>query len=231
MFQSIIKDDVKSLIAMTKEFLEAGRTLLVLRCTSHILQGEVDASLFTLEAMNDRLRILRLHSFRLRSLLTTATQGSMTSPQTQKLLAFSILDDTSGTEGIIRTSSPLNQYFTGVKNMRPNFRALRVTEAGEQVVFLSDLSKAAEDLLSNDLRQMISRHSEDSKKSKAFNAICMQHVIEKCKYGDTCKYLHVSSDRMKEFFNQRFRMFLEQMIVVNAMGITLQSQERRSIQG
>jgi hypothetical protein len=230
MFRLILNNDTKSLTPLTRELAKENQNLQSLRCGWQVLGSKRDISVISPDSMDSLLWNLREYSSGLRTLLTLPIHQLTNSPNTQRLLAYSILEDTSGTECIIRRSSPLNKYVTIMKPSGPYFVASRLTDDGESVALLSNISEAIRDLLKQDLRQTISQHSEDSKKARAFNSLCMSHIADKCKQGDACIYLHMPSDKMKESFNQRFRMFLAQMIVINNMGVTLESGERRSIQ-
>jgi hypothetical protein len=230
MFRLILNNDTKSLAPLTRELARENQTLQSLRCVWQVLGSKRDISSISPDMMDNLLWNLREYSSRLRNLLTAPIHQLASSINTQRLLGYSLLEDTSGTECIIRRSSPLNKYITVMKPSGPYFMASRLTDTGESVALLSNISEAVRELLKQDLRQTISQHSEDSKKARAFNSLCMSHIADKCKQGDACIYLHVPSDKMKESFNQRFRMFLAQMIVINNMGVTLESDERRSNQ-
>jgi hypothetical protein len=217
MFKAIARNDSEALNKLANEFFVTDRPLSALRCTYHLLKKDMDIRKHSLEEMNRHLMILRIFGFSLRCLLRTTPQEIAQTPEVRRLLAYTIIEETAGHEVIIRGSSPLHQLFSNLTEDQPPFHSIRRGQRDEHVVLFTELPEAVCFLLNGDLRRCLEHHDGKSRSAHAFKSLCMANLTERCRYGDGCGFFHVPPDALKQSFNERFRLYLCQILVINDM--------------
>lgn len=168
--------------------------------------------------MHIHLRRLYLFGARLRSILAMVKSDFTVSINTQKLLGYKIPDKETSPEAILLRSSGINHRVLSSATKR---LVHRKTETGELVISVKDAGGFGADLLTEEFRRIIERHSTAAQRAKTFQTICMLNIAGKCHHQDDCKYLHAHADEMKEVTNQRFVLFLHQITVINNMDFLL----------
>lgn len=228
MFWAISRDDNGTLTALSESFATKDWSVPMVRCIIHLLRHEKNLKAISPAEMDDYLQTLHRFGSCLRTLLCKAPQDFVQSPDTQRLLGYIVLDDSSSMEAVVRVHSPLHELFHA-GNRTSGYTYLRSKGPNEWVARLADVSSAARYILMRDLKTNLLRHDHNTKGALAFKSLCTANIDGRCKHGDTCFHLHVSSEGIKNSFNQRFRMFLGQMLVINDMDIALGSITRAKI--
>lgn len=226
MFKAILEDDDHTLQNLVDNFSIADQFLPTLRCAYHLLEKDPDIRDLSPEEMDRHLMNIRHLSSSIRIMLRKSPTEIAQAPETGRLLAYTILDENSGQEAVVRISSPLHRKLSELNKNQSSVRYLRSGRESEIVVSLADVSDVVWSLLDSDLRRFLQSHDSQCKSAYAFKPLCIANITENCRYGDTCTFLHVPLDTMKQSFNQRFRMYLGQALVINDMYVALDFETR-----
>jgi hypothetical protein len=165
--------------------------------------------------MRSHLNRLYVFGDRLRSILDMVKSEFAFSGKTQKLLGYRVMDDGSSCETQLLLSSAINQRLSINNSSGPGY-VIRKMANDEHVIAVEEAGRIGRELLIEEFRRIIESHSSAALNARAFQPICMMNIAGKCQWPD-CRYLHVSAEGMKEAINQRFSLFLHQILVINNM--------------
>jgi len=164
--------------------------------------------------MSSRLSLLHLFGQRLQSILRLVQSNFTISKNTQKLLGYKVTKE-NPSEATLLLSSPINPRLA--LNAPSGVGAIiRKTSHGENVISIEDAGRISREILTQEFRRIIETHCAVAQSAGAFQPLCIRNVATKCQRPE-CKYLHVPAERMKEVVNQRFVLFLHQIMVINNM--------------
>jgi len=202
-------------MGLSQRLMETGNVLTALRGFFHGFRELQDIRAFDIHQMRSHLNRLYLFGDRLRSILVTVESEFAFSQNTQKLLGYRVMDDGSSRETLLLLSSAINQRLS-ISNSSGSEYVIRKMANGEHVITVEDASRIGRELLIEDFRRIVESHCAAALNARAFQPICMMNIAGKCQWPD-CRYLHVSAEGMKEAVNQRFSLFLHQILVINNM--------------
>ena len=200
---------------ISQRLMETGNVLAALRGFLHGFRELQDIRVFDIHQMRSHLNRLYLFGDRLRSILAMVESEFAFSQNTQKLLGYKVIDDGSSRETLLLPSSAINQCLS-INNSSGSGYVIRKTANGEHVITVEEAGSIGRELLIEDFRRIIESHCAAALNARAFQPICMMNIAGKCQWPD-CRYLHVSAEGMKEAINQRFSLFLHQILVINNM--------------
>jgi hypothetical protein len=197
---------------LSQRLMEAGNVLPALRGFFHGFRESQEIGVFDMHQMRSHLNRLYLFGDRLRSILAMVESEFAFS---SRFLGYRIMDDGSSRETRILLSSAINQRLSTNNSSRPGY-VIRKMANGEHVIAVEEAGRIGRELLIEDFRRIIESHCSAALNARAFQPICMMNIAGKCQWPD-CRYLHASAEGMKEAINQRFSLFLHQILVINNM--------------
>lgn len=231
MFRSILKDDRQSLPELIPLFIQEQKFAEVIRCYFFIYSKRQELEELSISQM--RVVLADLHTFgsRMRKILSTSTTEFAQTPRTRRLLGYEIHDTDQGQEVIIHPFSALKQSFNPKLKSQAGqmYPVIRELDSGEYIVTLEHVGEAAKTLLESHLMRVAYAHDNACQQAKAFRTLCDNYATGKCRNGPECRWLHVSPEQMRNHFNERFRIYLCQVMVINDMDIVLNPGEKKRI--
>jgi hypothetical protein len=200
---------------LSQKLMETGNVLAALRGFFHGFREPQEIRIFNIHQMRSHLNRLYLFGARLRSILAMVESEFAFSQNTQHLLGYRIIDDGSSREARLLLSSAINLRLSINNSSGPGY-VIRKMANGEHVIAVEEAGRIGRELLIEDFRRIVESHCSAALNARAFQPICMMNIAGKCQWPD-CRYLHASAEEMKETINQRFSLFLHQILVINNM--------------
>ncbi|PVG01897.1 hypothetical protein CPB86DRAFT_698462 [Serendipita vermifera] len=217
MFESIVKDDEMHLLHLSGVFIRKKNTVAALRCYFHVFQKQPDLQEYMFEQMHSRNHHLQCFGSLLRSSLCMDRVRFQASELTQKLLGYRPCGPLAR-EAIVQKSSDLNTRLVGNGLKTKN-------QHGNLILSVGKLERMAHDLLGEYSKQIITTHSTACKQARIFRSICIKSTVGNCSQ-DPCSNLHLDLKDRRSILNDRFRITLHQIIVINNMDFILSRTSR-----
>lgn len=224
----MVDDNQQTLLQLIQNFLQAQKPVEAIRCYFHIYKKPQYVQDISQARMHVILTDLHTFGSRVRRILSMSDIEFSQDAHNQKLLGYTISETEQGPEAIIYTPSLLNKSFDDSLSSPQDdmFPVLRRTSRWEVVTTVEYVGRVGRKLLGENFLRVIYSHHNACHHAKTFRALCDNYMVGKCPNGDGCWWLHVESSGMRDYFNDRFRVYLHQILVINDMDIVLSSEEK-----
>lgn len=228
MFRAMVDDDRQMLLQLIQNFLRANKPVEAIRCYFHIYKRPQDIEEISQDEMHVILTELHTFGSRVRRILSMSDIDFSQDPHNQKLLGYTVSETEKGPEAIIYASSLLNRRFNDALTspQGDTFPVSKRTSRGEIVTTVEYVGTVGRKLLGDNFLRVIYSHHNACHHAKTFRALCDNYMVGKCPNGNQCWWLHVESSEMRNHFNDRFRIYLHQILVINDMDVVLSNDEK-----